>query len=219
MLHNLNHQTATANAIHPAEERPEKRPEGRPELTPNRHAMRRWLRFTLIGVLVLLAGFIVNLLLANLLFTGLPTGSRAPLFQGEALDGQLIDLAQAQGQPVMLTFWSPDCFACREELPTLQTVATDPNAGMQLITVVSHTEEALVADFVAAQGLTFPILVDPTGTIAEQYEVSGIPFTYFIDGNGLVDEVVMGAGREGALQDQLSRWLNSCRIDEVCTVE
>lgn len=215
MLQNLNHQTATANAIHPAEGRTEERP----ELTPNRHAMRRWLRFTLIGILVLLTGFIVNLLLVNLLFTGLPTGSRAPLFQGEALDGQLIDLAQGQGQPVMLTFWSPDCFACREELPTLQALAGDPNAEMQLITVVSHMEEALVADFVAEQGLTFPILVDPAGTIAEQYEVSGIPFTYFIDGNGLVDEVVMGAGREGALQDQLSHWLNSCRIDEVCAVE
>ncbi|MCB0080845.1 MAG: redoxin domain-containing protein, partial [Caldilineaceae bacterium] len=76
---------------------------------------RRGLRRLSIGVLALLTAAIVYLLLVNLVWTGLPTGAASPQFAGTALDGSQVDLAQQQGQPVMLTFWSPDCFACREE--------------------------------------------------------------------------------------------------------
>jgi peroxiredoxin len=173
----------------------------------------------LIIVLALVTAAIVSVLLANLVWTGLPSGTAAPHFQGETLAGHSFDLAAQQGQPVMLTFWSPECFACREELPALQALATDPNAEMQLITVVSGMDAAAVADFVAAEGLTFPVIVDPSGAIAQQYEVKGIPFTYFIDQSGQIDEAVRGAGAEGELQDQLFTWLKSCQIGEACTVE
>ncbi|MEZ4614528.1 MAG: TlpA disulfide reductase family protein [Caldilineaceae bacterium] len=128
-------------------------------------------------------------------------------------------MADFNGQPVMLTFWSPDCFACREELPALQALANDANAEMQLITIVSHMAPAEVAQFVAAEQLTFPVIVDEPGTIAKTYAVSGIPFTYFIDQSGRIDQAVMGAGAEGELQNQLFTWLQSCQIDEVCGVE
>lgn len=186
---------------------------------PQRSRLRRWLRPVLILILVLITAAVVDILLTNLVFTGLPAGTNAPLFSGTTLDGTTLNLADSQGQPVMLTFWSPDCFACREELPALQTLASDPNAEMQLITIVSHMEAAEVANFVAQAGLTFPVIVDPSGEIAKRYQVSGIPFTYFIDQNGAIDQAVMGAGQEGELQNQLFTWLNSCKIDEVCGVE
>ncbi|MCB0063977.1 MAG: redoxin domain-containing protein [Caldilineaceae bacterium] len=209
MASNLNHHPTPTNSLRLSET----------ELPLAPRPYRRYWRLALIGLLVVLTFFIVNILLTNLVFTGLPVGTNAPFFHGVTLDGQAIDLAQERGQPVMLTFWSPDCFACREELPALQALADDPNVEMQLVTVVSHLEPTVVAEFVEQQQLTFPILVDPAGTIAEQYEVSGIPFTYLIDQNGVIDEKVMGAGQEGELQNQLGLWLNSCRIDEVCAVE
>ncbi len=190
-----------------------------PQPTISRSILRRWLRPLIIILLALVTAAIVSILLTNLVWTGLPVGTSAPLFQGTALNGQPVDLAQEQGKPVMLTFWSPDCFACREELPALQELANDPNATMQLITVVSRLEAAEVEQFVAEQGLTFTILVDPTGTIAKQYEVSGIPFTYFIDQSGRIDQAVMGAGNEGDLQNSLFTWLKSCQIGEACSVK
>ncbi|MEZ4705856.1 MAG: redoxin domain-containing protein [Caldilineaceae bacterium] len=181
--------------------------------------VRRWLRRSSIAVLAVLTIAIVYLLLVNLVWTGLPAGTSAPQFTGTALDGSPIDLAQQRGQPVMLTFWSPDCFACREELPALQALANDANTNMQLITVVSRMDAQEVAQFAAAQGLTFSILVDPSGAIAQQYEVSGIPFTYFIDQNGQIDQAVIGAGPEGELQSNVFSWLQTCQIGEVCSAE
>lgn len=190
-----------------------------PQPTLSRSTLRRWLRPLIIILLALVTAAIVSILLTNLVWTGLPVGTTAPLFQGTALNGEPVDLAQERGKPVMLTFWSPDCFACREELPALQALANDPTATMQLITVVSRLEATEVAQFAAEQGLTFTILVDPTGTIAQQYEVSGIPFTYFIDQSGRIDQAVMGAGNEGDLQNSLFTWLKSCQIGEACSVK
>ncbi len=184
-----------------------------------RTTLRRWLRPVVILFLILITAAIGFILLTNLLWTGLPSGSSAPHVQGTALNGQPVDLTQQRGQPVMLTFWSPDCFACREELPALQALAADPQVDLHLITVVSGMEAAAVEQFVAAQGLTFPVLVDPAGTIAAAYEVSGIPFTYFINQNGLIDGAVRGAGQEGDLQASLFSWLQSCQIGAACSVE
>lgn len=208
--HNGNHNAtaSTVDFINQYENSEQKRP-----------PVRRWVRPLLIIVLALMVAAIASVLLASLVYTGLPVGTAAPKFQGQGLNGEKIDLATYSGQPVMLTFWSPDCSVCVKELPELQALADDPNAEMQLITVVSYMERTKLNDFVTEQNLTFPIIVDPAGTIAQQYEVQGVPFTYFIDQNGLVDQAVLGGGNEGELQNQLVAWLESCQIDEVCSVE
>lgn len=190
-----------------------------PQPVTARPRWRRWLRLSGIGGLSLLALAISWILLTNLLWTGLPTGQPAPSFQGTTLAGEQFDLAAYREQPVMLTFWSPDCFACRQELPTLQALSADPSNELQLITVVSHLSEAEVRQFVAEAGLTFPIIVDEPGTIAQHYDVSGIPFTYLIGPDGLIDQALIGAGAEGELAGTLTGWLHRCQIDEVCTVE
>lgn len=190
-----------------------------PLTTPKRSAWQRWLRpigIVLLSLLVLAIGWI---LVTNLFLRGLPAGQTAPLFTGTTLQGDTVDLAAYRKQPVMLTFWSPDCFACREELPAIQALSVDPNNSMQLVTVVSHMPMAEVRKFVAEAGLTFPIIVDEAGTIAKSYAVSGIPFTYFIGPDGLIDQAVIGAGNAGALENTLSTWLQSCQIDEVCAVK
>ena len=190
-----------------------------PLTTATGSALPRWLRLVGIVLLSLLVLVISWLLITNLFLTGLLAGETAPLFRGTTLAGEAIDLAAYRGQPVMLTFWSPECFACREELPAIQALSVDPNNAMQLVTVVSHIPAAEVRKFVAEAGLTFPIIVDEAGTIAKSYAVSGIPFTYFIGPHGLIDQAVIGAGNAGALESTLSTWLHSCQIDEVCEVK
>lgn len=168
----------------------------------------------LITVALLL--FAASLFMANFVLTGLATGTPAPTFSAPDLNGNLLRLTDYAGQPVMLTFWSPDCFACREELPALQAIATNPNANVTLVTVVSKVPAAEVQAFVQAEGLTFPVIVDEAGAIAHDYEISGVPVSYFINPDGKVDHNVIGAGGEGALTNNLFTWLSTCNLDEVC---
>lgn len=168
----------------------------------------------LIAVIILLLA--ASIFVANFVLTGLAAGTPAPAFSAHDLKGNLIQLTDYAGTPVMVTFWSPDCFACREELPALQAIATDPTANVTLLTIVSKVPTAEVQAFVEAEGLTFPVIVDEAGAIAHDYKISGVPVSYFINPDGKVDHNVIGAGDEGALTNNLFTWLSTCNLDEVC---
>lgn len=167
-----------------------------------------------IGVVVLL--FVAWILFTNVVLTGLDAGTPAPSFSAHDLNGQPVQLRDYAGKPVMLTFWSPDCFACREELPALKAIASDPSANVTLLTIVSKVPAEEVQAFAKAEGLTFPIIVDEAGAIASDYKITGIPTSYFINPDGNVDHNVIGAGSEGALTSNLTAWLSTCNLGEVC---
>ncbi|NQS91521.1 MAG: TlpA family protein disulfide reductase, partial [Chloroflexi bacterium] len=40
--------------------------------------------------------------------------------------------------------------------------------------------------------LTFPILLDISGEVSQQYQLRGLPSTYFIDRNGVIRAVIVG---------------------------
>lgn len=178
-----------------------------------------WRRFLYLGgaiVTLIVILMILFLLLTNVWWTGLPTGQVAPNFSAEDLQGHRVQLSDYRGRPVMVTFWSPECFACRDELPALQAIAQNPDSNMVLLTVVTHPTAAEVKDFVQQQKLTFPVLMDEQSTITNQYKVHGEPFTYFINADGRVEQKVIGAGEPGELHNNLLSWLKTCDVSTVC---
>jgi len=172
----------------------------------------------IMGVIIAIGIFLVaaSAILATYVWNGLDAGQPAPAFRANDLNGEPITLADYRGKPVMLTFWSPDCGACREELPALQTIAADPNAEVTLVTVVSKMPATAVQQFVTEAGLTFPVIVDEAGQIAQDYEITGVPVSYFINPDGQIDHSIIGAGGEGDLQNNLFAWLSTCSVEEVC---
>jgi peroxiredoxin len=125
------------------------------------------------------------------------TGAAALDFQLPDLAGDLHTLAQHQGQVVVLNFWTSWCPPCREEMPALQR-AYDRYGEQGLVVLgVNWTqvdERRDVEAFVSEIGLTFPILLDEQGQVAEGlYNILGLPTTIFIDRQGIVREVNIGA--------------------------
>ncbi len=173
------------------------------------------------GMIVLtpLILFLAFVLFTNLFLNGLPVGQPAPDFSGADLQGRTEQLSSHRGHAVMLTFWSPDCFACKEELPTLQATANKQNGDVVLITVVSNKTVAEVQKFMQEQKLTFPVVVDEAGSIPKLYQVAGIPFTYLISPDGTIKSKVIGSGDSGELGNAVKGWLGSCKIDAPCTVK
>ena len=188
-------------------------------MNSKRNRAGRILRIAAILVLLPLVVFVAYTLVVNIVALGLPAGQPAPDFSGRDLQGNVVRLSELRGRPVMLTFWSPECFACRDEVPSLQAIAEDPSQDVALVTVVSHMPAAEVQQYVDEHKLTFPVVVDEGGTIPGLYQVTGIPFTYFIRPDGTVERTVIGAGEPGALSANLQRWLTTCKIDAPCAVK
>jgi thiol-disulfide isomerase/thioredoxin len=101
------------------------------------------------------------------------------------LDGKPRALSDYKGKVVFLNFWASWCPPCRAEMPSMQKLSRswDKKKFVMLAVNLRETKEA-VGSFARQNGYTFPVLLDETGRIASQYQVSGIPTTIIIDGKG-----------------------------------
>jgi peroxiredoxin len=126
-------------------------------------------------------------------------GKPAPDFQFGGPDEQPISLSDLQGSPVLLNFWTIDCPYCRKEMPYLQQIYEKWQVmGLVLLAINIMESSSEVDNFMQSQGLTFPVLLDSDGAIAEQYGIEYIPATFFIDSGGIVQEVQEGAFQNAA---------------------
>jgi hypothetical protein len=53
--------------------------------------------------------------------------------------------------------------------------------------------------FVTEHRLTFPILLDETGDMANSYQLKSLPASYFINRDGTIHEIVIGGPMAEAL--------------------
>jgi peroxiredoxin len=115
------------------------------------------------------------------------------------VEGQSVSLSDLQGGPVLLNFWATWCGPCASEMPYLQQVYDDwQETGLVLLAVNVGEDYSDVEDFVKSRGLSFPILLDSEGLVAAQYGVSSIPASFFIDSQGIVQHVQVGAFQSAA---------------------
>ena len=114
-------------------------------------------------------------------------GASAPTFSFKTLDDKTASLSDFAGKVVLLNFWATWCVPCVEEMPALERLQKRfGGEGLVIVSINVDPEESLeaVKQFVASNGITFPVLRDPEFSLAPQYSVSGFPESFFIDGQG-----------------------------------
>lgn len=129
----------------------------------------------------------------------------APEFTLALPDGQQTKLSDYRGQHVILNFWATWCPPCRAEMPLLE--ATDRARDDLVVVGVNVGEDTeRVTAFVRDEiPVTYPVLVNPPGTIgvtaqvAAQYRALALPTTYFIDRSGIIRSVFTGELTEDSL--------------------
>ncbi len=114
-------------------------------------------------------------------------GKPAPAFELETLDGQKLSLEQARGKPLIVNFWSTWCEACEEEYALFKEAyeALAPKGVVFYSILYEDTPENAKA-FLQKNGAASPILIDPGMRTSINYGVSGVPETFFIDGQGVI---------------------------------
>jgi len=122
-------------------------------------------------------------------------GFTAPDFTLDLLGGGEVTLSDLRGRPVVLNIWATWCGPCREEMPAIEKVYRSyEELGLVVIglNLTSQDSEQAVAAFVQDLGLTFPIALDRDGSVGNRYQLLGLPTTYFIDSQGVIQSVVVG---------------------------
>lgn len=129
-------------------------------------------------------------------------GFTAPDFTLELLEGGEITLSDLRGKPVIINFWATWCGPCREEMPAIEKIYRDyRDLGLVVIglNLTSQDTEQAVTAFIQEFGLTFPIALDRNASVSRRYQLKGLPTTYFIDSQGVIQSVVVGGPMSEAL--------------------
>lgn len=116
-------------------------------------------------------------------------GSPAPVFTLGRLTGPgSVDLASLRGRPVVLNFWASWCIPCKSEAKVLeQAWQRYKGQGVAFVGVDFHDVTGDARRFVAAHGLTFPMVEDGSGDVTSgRYGVSQVPETYVVGRTGRI---------------------------------
>ena len=114
---------------------------------------------------------------------------QAPAFSAANQQGQVINLLDFRGQPLILYFWADWCPVCKLQKDNIEELADDYN----IITVASWSgTENNLYDYFQHPKLQQTTIIDPDGIIASRYGVSGVPSIFIIDSNGIIQYIERG---------------------------
>lgn len=138
----------------------------------------------------------------------LKIGDPAPDFSGTDLSGRPLSLSQYQGQPVILRFWSTDCKYCRADTPIFNKYFEKYQAaGLRVVYINRHSDEATVRQFIADLEINFPVLIDKDGAIAAHYNIKVEPQTIIISPDHRILAAILGGVSESELMNLLGEYL------------
>jgi cytochrome c biogenesis protein CcmG/thiol:disulfide interchange protein DsbE len=125
------------------------------------------------------------------------------------LDGKsTIRFSQMRG-PLIVNVWGSWCAPCRDEIPMIRSFFSKNQPKVGIVGIdVEEAKKSDGADFVVANGMTWPILVDPDGR-SRGFFGMGVPDTWFIDADGTVLYKKIGVLKsEWELRDLASKYFH-----------
>ncbi|PKO17213.1 MAG: hypothetical protein CVU39_05520 [Chloroflexi bacterium HGW-Chloroflexi-10] len=131
-------------------------------------------------------------------------GFFAPDFTLTTLTGETISLSDYYGKAVVLNIWASWCKPCQSEMPAIQEMFERYEFEDVVILAVNATSKdslGNVQEFIEDYQLTFPVPLDIQGNVSSIYQVNALPTTFFIDSQGLIQEIVIGGPMAEALLD------------------
>jgi heme/copper-type cytochrome/quinol oxidase subunit 2 len=125
--------------------------------------------------------------------------------QGRLLTGGSWSSATTRGRLLVVTVTASWCGLCRSGQRTLNHVANayQPK-GVRFLAVATRDTRPRVLAFARTSRLTYPVLLDPAGTLAQRLQVPAVPVTVVLDRDGRI---------VARLDGQLARQTLSTRLD------
>ena len=135
-------------------------------------------------------------------------------FEGTALDGSTVSQEIfSQSKLTMINVWATYCNPCLREMPGLGELAAEyDKETFQIIGIVSDVwegeDQTLVESLIQETGADYPHLLanDSIGQ-AILSSVSGVPTTFFFDGEGAYLGGVVGSAEKSAWEDLVNELL------------
>ncbi len=127
---------------------------------------------------------------------GLPLGKAMPDFTLTDTHGSEVTLKsriEAKPKMVVIHFWASWCAPCRLEMPELEALyQADRQRGLVILAVDEDREPEKLEAYLREKPVSFPVLIDRDGKLAESLGIRVFPTSILVPANGRILSVVEG---------------------------
>lgn len=121
-------------------------------------------------------------------------GDAAYDFQLEGETGEVYQLSDYIGKPVVLNFFSTWCKPCESQAPEMVKFKQEYEEEVQVFTIVKSESKQAVERFIERTGYDDKLYVfDFDLNVSKRYGITGQPETVVIDSNGVITDHIVGS--------------------------
>jgi cytochrome c biogenesis protein CcmG/thiol:disulfide interchange protein DsbE len=129
-------------------------------------------------------------------------GKPAADFSLPLIGGGDLVLEEQIGRPLVINFWASWCPPCVQEAPALESAwRTYRSEEVLFVGVDIQDAEEDAAEYVRDLGITYPNVLDRDGRVTIDYGVIGLPVTFFVNRDGIIQRRWVGAIDERRLAE------------------
>lgn len=119
------------------------------------------------------------------------------------------NLKELRGRPVMINFWASWCAPCRQEAPVLESVWREyADQGVIFLGIAWSDTEKKALEYLAEYEISYPNAPDLELKVANKYNLRGVPETYFVDSDGVIQAYHEGPMNAETLRNYLTSLLS-----------
>jgi len=146
--------------------------------------LNNYLKINFCLLLIIFSPFVQS---AETLLTKITPVRNAPEFSLQDLDGNIVKLSDFRGKPLIVNFWATWCPPCRKEMPSMERAwQIIKDQGIAMVAINVGEDEDTVFTFTADYPLSFPLLLDTTGSVTQRWPVVGLPTTFIVNPEGKI---------------------------------
>ena len=148
-----------------------------------------------------------NAALGSLDGTVAKIGKLSPAFALENArdESNLVKITDYYGKPIILNFYASWCSPCRREIPAFQKAAHQLDGQVTFIGINFVEDKVRALGILKLFNATYLAVLDRTGEVGMSYGLQGLPYTVFIDSEGVVRSTQAGLVTEEILSRELKR--------------
>jgi len=153
--------------------------------------LKKLIRVTLIITVLALAGGALSCSSSLL-------SQKAPDFTLPTMTEANVTLSELEGTPVVLNFWATNCPHCVTELYYFEAVAQESEGAIKVIAINVGQTASTVQSFFGEYEPTMIVALDKNTEVFVNYCQEDnprwyIPITFFVDSEGIVQDIKIGA--------------------------
>ena len=165
----------------------------------DRMSKKTWL---ILAIVIIAVGAIIGIALSRNSSSppdSTPQPQEALNFILPTMTGANITLSELEGTPLVVNFWSISCSWCRYQLPFLEAVAQQSEGELKVIAINIGDSASGIRSFFGDYEPAMIVALDSNREAFVDYCLAynntrgAIPFTLFVDSDGVIQYVKLGA--------------------------